>query len=291
LVAGVGVTLLTNKALNSRDRTTEMRWRLVRRGALLYVGGVFLDEIWRGTIIPYYGAMFALAALLFTLRSRWVATVGMGAVLAGTYIRAWRFWQGADGKSAAWLTSPPEGSLEGYVFDVFVNGTHPLFPWLGYFCVGILLGRVLNESWWRAGTFSIGLMLYGGATVISSLPSTDFQQTVFFTHPDGRGLVYVASALGTALVAFATIDWIATRFHDLADPFRRAGQMTLTLYLAHILVFNFVVDWMGWVTPGGLGTSLLFALGFWVAGIAAATVWHQRLGRGPAERIYRAIGG
>lgn len=290
LVAGVGVTLLTKKALTSPDRITEMRWRLVRRGALLYAGGLFLDEIWRGTIIPYYGAMFAIAALLFTLKSRWVAAIGLMAILAGAYIRAWRFWQAADGKSTAWLTSPSEGSFEGYVFDVFVNGTHPLLPWLGYFCVGILLGRLLNEPLWRAGTFGIGLVLYGSAMVISSLTSTDFQQVVLSTHPDSRGLVYVASALGTALIAFATIDWIAARFSDLADPFRRAGQMTLTLYLAHILVFNFVVDWMGWVTPGGLGNSLLFAFGFWVVGIAAATVWHHHVGRGPAERIYRAIG-
>ena len=27
--------------------------------------------------------------------------------------------------------------------------------------------------------------------------------------------------------------------------------MTLTLYIAHVLVFNFVVDWMGWVEPPG----------------------------------------
>ena len=67
--------------------------------------------------------------------------------------------------------------------------------------------------------------------------------------------------------------------------------MTLTLYIAHILVFNLLVDWLDLVEPGGLGTALAFALAFWVVAIAAGTLWHRRFGRGPAERVYRAIGG
>ncbi|WP_420452630.1 DUF418 domain-containing protein [Ilumatobacter sp.] len=67
--------------------------------------------------------------------------------------------------------------------------------------------------------------------------------------------------------------------------------MTLTLYIAHVLVFNLLVDWLGVVRPGGLGTSLGFALSFWVVLIAVGSWWHRRFGRGPAERAYRAIGG
>ncbi len=72
LVAGVGVTLLTRRTIGDTDRVTEMRWRLVRRGAVLYAGGLYLDMIWEGTIIPFYGAMFVIAAGMFTLRSRWI---------------------------------------------------------------------------------------------------------------------------------------------------------------------------------------------------------------------------
>ena len=84
---------------------------------------------------------------------------------------------------------------------------------------------------------------------------------------------------------------IANRFQDQTDLLRRAGQMTLTLYLAHIFLFNFLVDWVGLVEPGGLATSLLFSLSFWIVAIAVANAWHRRFGRGPAERVYRAIGG
>ena len=291
LVAGVGVTLLTRSSLTSPERITEMRWRLVRRGAILYVGGVLLDTIWAGTIIPYYGAMFALAALLFTASGPFVVATGLIAAIAGASMKVWQFWQNEDGNSTAWLVSPADDSVADFVFGVAVNGTHPLLPWLLYFCVGIVLGRVLDTDWWRRAALGGGLGLFAAAALVSSTAATPFERLVLSTDPSSRGLVYVASALGTALVAFTAIDWLANRFPTATDPFRRAGQMSLSLYLAHIVVFNFVVDWMGWVEPAGLGTSLTFALAFWVVGITAGTLWHRRFGRGPAERIYRAIGG
>ncbi|WP_394944058.1 acyltransferase family protein [uncultured Ilumatobacter sp.] len=292
LVAGVGVTLLTRQAVRKgQNQITEMRWRLARRGALLYAGGLFLDTIWAGTIIPFYGAMFTLAALMFTLRSKWIALVGAIAVAAGALLKVWQFQQLEAGESTRWLFLPDEGAPESFLLNVFVNGTHPLLPWLGFFCVGILLGRVLDTSWWRLTALGAGTMLFTGASIASGLASTDFQQTLLSTHPGSRGPVYVASALGTALLAFATIDMIANRYADQTDPLRRAGQMTLTLYLAHIFVFNLFVDWVDLVEPGAFTTSLLFSLGFSLAAIAAANMWHRRFGRGPAERIYRAIGG
>lgn len=291
LVAGVGVTLLTRSTRSSPERVTEMRLRLLRRGGLLYVGGVFLDTIWAGTIIPYYGAMFALAALLFTATNRTVLVTGALAVAGGAFLKVWQFWQIEDGNSTAWLFSPAQDSVADFVFGVLVNGTHPLLPWLGYFCVGIVLGRVLDTDWWQRATFGAGLALFALAVVVSATASTPFQRLVLSTDPSSRGVVYVASALGTALVAFVAIDWLANRLPGLADPFRHAGQMSLTLYIAHILVFNFVIDWMGWIEPAGLATSLTFALGFWVVGITAGTLWHRRFGRGPAERVYRAVGG
>ena len=111
------------------------------------------------------------------------------------------------------------------------------------------------------------------------------------TDPFDRGLVYVMSALGTALIAFGVIGWLADRFTatPTVDVLRRAGQMSLSLYIAHALVFNLVVDWLDWIRPTGLDTALMFSAGFWIAGIAAAVVWQRRFGRGPAEAVYRRL--
>lgn len=294
LVAGVGVTLLTRRTSGDPRRVTEMRWRLIRRGTLLYVVGLFLDEIWPGTIIVYYGVMFVLAAGIFTWRSRWIVVAGLASTIAATALRSWRFDRASDGRSTRWLTSPGENSLRRYAFDVFVNGTHPLLPWFTFLCAGIVLGRVLTMRWWRPAAIGGGLVSAWAALVLSSLAGSDnddIATVVLSTNPLDRSVVYVASALGTALVAYATIDWLAERFPVVTDPLRRAGQLTLTLYLAHVLVFNLVVDWLGWVEPAGTSSALLFAAVFWVGAIALATWWQRRFGRGPAEYVYRAFGG
>lgn len=304
LTAGVGITLLTRRVVARRGgavegaarAVTEMRWRLVRRGLALYVLGQLLDVIWPGTIIVYYGAMFVLASMLFTLTTRWIVAIGIATAIAGWWVSIWSFRQAEDGESVAWLTSPGSDSIRRYVFDLAVNGTHPLLPWMAFLCAGIVLGRMLDVPDWRVWCGVLGLGLFAVATIVSELADTPFTDVLLSRHPFDRGIVYVASALGTSLAAFAAISWVADRAVGgpgavVVDALRRAGQMTLTLYIAHILVFNLVVDWLGWVEPGGLRTALAFALGFWVVAIAAGSWWNHRYGRGPAERVYRAIGG
>lgn len=293
LVAGVGVTLLTRRSIGNPRAVTAKRLILVRRGLVLYLFGLWFDTIWVGTILPFYGAMFVIAAVLFTLRSRWVLTVGLVAALAGAGLHWLRTQQRLDGEEISSFLDPDPGPLQ-WVTDVFVNGTHPLLPWLAFFCAGIVLGRLLRADWWRPAAIGGGLTLFTVATLISaSIPAGPLATELASTDPYSRGVLYVASALGTALVAFGVLTWLADRF-TISVPIellRNAGAMTLTLYVAHGLVFNLVVDWLGWVRPTGLDTALAFAAGYWVVAIALAAWYHRRLGVGPVERAYRFLGG
>jgi uncharacterized membrane protein YeiB len=90
-----------------------------------------------------------------------------------------------------------------------------------------------------------------------------------------------------------TISWLAERRPGIwpVRVLARAGQMTLTLYLAHVIVFNEVVHQRHWVRATGLDTALLFAGGFWLVAVLAGAWWHRRVGIGPLERIYRRFGG
>jgi uncharacterized membrane protein YeiB len=291
LVAGVSVTLLTRRSLTDPSRVRDMRWRLVRRGLLLYILGLLLDLIWPGTIILYYGPMFVLAAAIFTWRSRWILAIGAVTALIAAAIRLWRFDRNRSGFATDWLTSPPPGTIRGYVFDVAVNGTHPLLPWFAFMCAGIVLGRTLTTAWWRPAAFGSGFVLLSSSWALSASATTELQAVAFSLEPPERSIAYVASALGSALLAYAAIDWVAERFPVPTDPFRRAGQMSLTIYLLHIVVFKLVVDWMGWIKPGGFPVAATFAAVFWVAAIVFASWWQRRFGRGPAEYVYRAVGG
>jgi uncharacterized membrane protein YeiB len=292
LTAGVGVTLMTASSIGDSARTVEMRWRLVRRGVVLYAGGLLFEFIWPGTILPFYGAMFVLAALLFTLRSRWVLAVGAVAALAGWLTRWWRFERELDGHDTTWLTNPGSRSPRGLLFDLFVNGTHPLLPWLAFFCAGIVLGRVLTLPQWRAVVAGTGITLSAVAAIVTTSAGTGRRpHLVLSDDPFDRGIVYTASALGTALLAFAAISWIADRFErtPIVDVLRRAGQMSLTIYIAHALVFNLLVDWLDLLRPGSLVTAVSAATTFWLAATALAVAYQRRFGRGPVELLYRRL--
>jgi uncharacterized membrane protein YeiB len=292
LTAGVGVTLMTRSSLGDPSRTADMRWRLARRGLLLYGFGMAFDYIWPGTILPFYGAMFVLATVLFTLRTRWVVTVAVTAALAGWLIRWWRYERELDGGDTSWLTNPGSRSPRGLVFDVFVNGTHPLLPWLAFFCTGIALARAFERAWWLRAAIGGGLVLFALGTLLDGIGTSARGNIVLSNDPFERGLAYTMSALGTALIAFAGIWWLAERYSRswLVDALRRAGQMSLSIYIAHALVFCLLVDWLDIVTPAGLGTSLLFATSYWLVSTAAAVEYHRRFGQGPVEYVYRRLG-
>ena len=310
LTAGVGVTLLTRRATANRHAdpaaVAAKRWTLVRRGLVLYGFGLIFYEIWSGSILPYYGAMFVIAALLFTLDTRWLVGIGVGAAIAGAGIHWWIWERAADGHSTTWLTNPPTSSPRGLLFDMFVNGTHPLFPWLAFLCAGMALGRMLRSDsstadprkpeWWTPAALALGLTLFGLATLLSDGlgggDATPLAADLASRHPFDRGVLYTASALGTALTAFTLIYTVANRFarSAIVTFLAHAGQMSLTLYVLHALVFNFVVNWQGWIRPAGLDLALTFAAGFWIVAIVAGSMWHRRFGTGPVEWLYRKLG-
>lgn len=292
LIAGVGTTLLTRSVIGDRSATRSRRWTLVRRGLLLFVGGMFLNEIWDGTILPYYGAMFIVGAIVFTCRTWAVALLGAVAAVAGMVIHGWAIARAADGSPIEFLQPSGRWNPHAILINTFVNGTHPLLPWLTFFCGGLILGRFLGSPRWRAVAIVAGLAGYAVGRLVAQLePSGEVAHQLTRDGPWERSLPFVVSALGTALVATAVISWLAERFASSrpVDWLRHAGQMTLTIYVAHALVFNLIVDWLGWIRPTGLDTAMLFAAGFWAVAIAFGALWHRHVGIGPLEWLYREL--
>ena len=174
-----------------------------------------------------------------------------------------------------------------------VNGTHPLLPWLAFLCAGIVVGRMLTLAWWRPAVAGTGFLLYAAANIADASARGERARTLLNDNPFDRSIVYVASALGTALLAFVVISWIADQYAAtwLVDALRRAGQLSLTIYLTHALVFNLLVDTLDVIQPGTVGTALMFAAIAWLASITGAVAYQRRFGRGPAEIVYRRLTG
>jgi uncharacterized membrane protein YeiB len=302
LVAGVGVTLLTNRSRLSADRAAVSadRWKLLRRGLLLYAAGTVIDWVWSGTILPYYGAMFMLSALLFTLASRWLVVIGATAALGAAAVQWWGAVQLRDGRFPDWLFTPNtfvNRSPRGLLLDAFVNGTHPLLPWLAFLCAGMVLGRSIPRLRYLPVAL-IGIAVTAASYAIvhwvePGEPDSPLRVAVLSTHPFDRALFYTLCTLGTSVAAFCLISAAAERISG-SLPVRilqLAGQTSLSLYLGHIVFFNLVVGRFEWVRPTGLDTAVVLALGYWVLAITCAALWQYRFGIGPAEWFYRKFGG
>ncbi len=287
-VAGMGITLLTRRSRASGDRAaiSADRWKLTRRGVLLFAFGYFFDWVWSGTILFYYGAFFMVGALLFTLRSRWLIVIGVTSALAAAALQRWSL-----NHDASWLLYGSSGATRSprdLVLDTFVRGTHPLLPWLLFLCAGIVLGRLLPFS----ARLRTQLIAAGTACVVlgylgrSHLP---WRPLVRSTAPFDRGLLYCLTTIGSSVVAVCVIGWLAERTHDatVTRALASTGRMTLTLYVGHVLMFNLLVDKLGWIKPDGLETALTFAAGYWLFAVIVAVAWLNKFKIGPLEWVYR----
>lgn len=304
LVAGVGVSLLTRASRTSDDQMQlqQDRLRLLRRGVLLYSFGYVLQWIWPGTILFYYGAFFILAAFVFSSSTYRILGIGCVSAIAAATIAWWRVEQSFDGNLTAWLDPSRVDSLRNLMIRTFVSYTHPLFPWLLFFTVGIVLGRHIQ----RFAEFRQRLLLWSGGVLaatylintvfVSEIVTTNHERliaTVLSTQPFDRGLLYSIGTLASSLLVLCVLSLIVDSLgtNSAVDVLARAGQMSLSIYLAHILFFNLIVHRLHLVGATGLDTALGLAFVFYAVAIPVSALWRRHIGRGPAEILYRSFGG
>ena len=301
LIAGVSVSLLTNTSRTSGDSSAirHDRVRLVRRGLILLVAGVALEHAWSGTIIFYYGVYLVIAAWIFTVSRRWLIALGATTLIATTTIHVWESARNSAGHSTAWLHPQHPNDPREWLLRAVYDHTHPLLPWLAFLCAGMVIGRELagfTAHARRIAERSMGVViaLYVVSALLDGLDArrSDVVHTITSMRPFSGGLFYSASTLAIAIAVFAAVTLLCENNNVVraVSALQRAGQMTLSLYLLHVVVYYAATTWTTAVTPG-LANAVLLALSFWVVALAAAAWWHHRIGRGPAEWLYRRLGG
>jgi uncharacterized membrane protein YeiB len=69
------------------------------------------------------------------------------------------------------------------------------------------------------------------------------------------------------------------------------GQLSLTLYVAHVVIGMTVLEVMGRLENQTLAFAVPAAFGFFVLGALFATLWRRRFRRGPLESTMRRVAG
>ena len=302
VVAGIGVALLSSRTSElDRSEIRALHQRLLRRGVFLLIVGFVLEWIWPGTILFYYGAYFMIASIVVRQTSRRLL-VGAGvSVAVATCLMAWRVSERFDDNYTSWLDPSSVNGPRNALIRLLVSYTHPVFPWIAFFLVGIVLGRSVRSS----TIIRPRLALAAAAAVVISYVLRDLFRpalivdegdallsTLVSLQPFDRGALYVASTLGIAIVAIWVLENLARHApRQLVSIFEGMGRLSLSIYVAHILVFNLVVDVLGWVRPTGLDTALSLSGVFAAVSAVAAHLVLRRWSTGPIESLYRSFGG
>jgi uncharacterized membrane protein YeiB len=299
----MSIALLVQSAMQSGNveliRATQMK--LARRGLFLYAVGAAVQWIWPGTILFYYGAFFLIAAVICTWSNRSLLAVSAVSIAVSTGLTAWRGYRSFEGDFTQWL-SPTPNSPRNLLIRTFFDYTHPVFPWITFICAGIILGRNLQ----RLAQLRKQIMVWSGVTLLvtyfirtfampdSIATRTDYVlQRVLSTNNHDHALLHVTATLAVALLAFCIVSLItdSRKDHQAVEFLARTGHMTLSIYLAHVVIFNLVVNWLDWVRPTGLDTALALSLAFYLTAVPISSLYFRRFGIGPFERVYRAFGG
>ncbi|TDD76648.1 DUF418 domain-containing protein [Actinomadura rubrisoli] len=270
--------------------------KIVIRAAILLALGTALTMT--GTpvevILAYYGAYFLLALPLIRLRARTLALVAAGWALAGPQL-SYAIQDVLDGGG------PLSG---GGLLDLLFTGNYPALTYMPFLIAGMALGRLdLASAAVRVRVAAIGGVLtvlgYGGSWLVFRLFPGVVEATgapaawwsdvdgdpsggaawLLTAAPHGETTLSVVGGTGAALMVTAAALAVGDRLRRLAAPLIAVGSMSLTAYVAHIVVF----------LP--LGTGDLpewpphILLGFLLAVTAPAFLWSRRFRRGPLEHL------
>ncbi|MSO59577.1 MAG: DUF418 domain-containing protein [Ilumatobacteraceae bacterium] len=300
LVAGMSLSLLT---ASTSHHPRHVQMTILRRGFFLLVLGYCLEWIWHGTIIFYYGAYFLLAAFFVFRTTRTLLITALFAIFCGAALQAWRASQAFNKNATTWLAPSSMSTPRNFLIRVFVSYTHPVLPWFAFVCIGIILGRHLGSiALWRKRIAALSLLIVGSAYLLSHLvhrfvdPTTQTGvaiRTLASTNPFSRGILFSITTCGVAVFIFLLVSaWSEKQsLVRVRAVLQLIGQTTLTLYVAHALFYNGIVNRAHWVKPTGLDTALVLAVVFLAMASIFSLLYTHFIGQGPIERLYRLIGG
>ena len=261
-----------------------------RRAIVLAVLGLLKLTVFPADILHYYALYFVLGAL-WLRAPRWLLLVSILALAAFSFFALlhWDYSEGWD-----WHTLHYAGLWEwrGAMRNLWFNGFHPVSPWFCFFLLGMLLARLdLARPRVQAGLVLSGAVLLACGHGLQQWGQHHALALWLGTQPMPPGPAYLLAGAGAACLVIGSCLWLVARWPDAYwHPFTAAGRMTLTLYVAHILLGMGALEAMGVLdSAAGLPAVVLAALAFVVPATALAAWWSARYRRGPLEALMHRV--
>jgi uncharacterized membrane protein YeiB len=283
LLAGVGVGMLL---ASDRPRSTAS---LLVRGVLLLVGGLALQLLDHdvSVILPTYAALFGVAALVTRLPSGIVLGAALGATVLGPVV-----WTLAQTTGEFELVGPTltDGPVQVLV-AVVLTGPYPLVTWMAPFLLGIWLGRqdlgdprLQRRLLVGGAAIATAAIAISAAVRVADVADRTSAVRLLSTVAHSQTPLWLLAGTGSAVAMLAVVLLVVPRLGRLARPAAALGRLSLTAYVAHLLVIALLVR----PGPPTAEQGLAIAVAFTLLALAGAWWWRRRLGSGPLERLLRA---
>lgn len=302
ILAGVGISLMTNTARLAGDLPAlrQQRVSLLKRAAFLFCFGLLYIWIWPADILHYYGLYIALAALLLSASSRLIFMLSAVACLLFTTL----FFSLNYSQNWNWdlLHYSDFWTVSGFLMNLFFNGFHPFFPWVGFMLLGMLIGRLDMHApamRWR--------VLFAGVTAIISAELLalflfhvlgNFETTAGLAHvvsktdPMPPLPVYMISASGSACLIIVLCIYLAEKFASALclRALVNTGQLALSIYLGHVLLGMTILETLDYLEgPQSLAKTVIAASIFFLSAIVFSHAWRSYFAHGPLEWVLRRL--
>jgi len=286
VLAGMSLALATRK-LQGRALWT---WIARRALFLAAVGGLNL-MIFPPDILHYYAVYFLLGGLVLGLARSFWPWITAGLILAWPLLA--RFFDYNAGWHWPTLSYEALSSAPVLIRHTLFNGWHPVLPWGAFLVWGMWLQGLQLEQPATAKRLLAG----GAATALLGLAShqaglaylgTQWQSLIGLQPlPPSPLYMLTAGGIATALIGLALL---AVRGGGSWQWLAPMGRMTLTLYLAHILIGMGTLEALGLLPPlrqSGLVEVVAAAAGFALLAGLFAWAWSLRFRQGPVEGLMR----
>lgn len=304
ILAGVGITFMTNKARISSNSITIYKGRisLIKRGLLLIFIGLLYTPIWAADILHFYGFYFLIASVVFMFNDRALLLVSTIIMLAFPSLMLFFNYE----QNWNWISLTYENlwSLDGMVRHILFNGFHPIFPWAAFLIFGMWLGRqdlsqkAIRKRFLLSSIVSlivieslfyiIKLSLGDGAALEMTNVEVEFLFSTSIIPPLPQ---YIISAGSSAVIVLIGCLYFSDKFpkNKIQKWLCQTGQLSLTLYVAHVILGMGTLESMGLLVNQTIDFSLFSALIFCVCGIAFSVIWLKYFKTGPLEWLFRKI--
>ncbi len=303
MLAGIGVALMTRKARNGGTHSIirENRTSLRKRAAFLFIIGLLLYVVgWTGDILHYYGVYMLIASFLIVsstklmiILSSTILIISQILLVTMNYLKGWDPAQPFMEYLDFW-------TIEGFLRNLLFNGYHPVLPWICFFLIGMILGRLdLLKKAVRNKMLFISLFLLATIEILSkvlmrlslSVLDVESAEYLFQTGPIPPNILYVLSNSSSAIIVIIASIYIAEKFagHWFTKSLIKTGQLTLTHYVSHVFIGIGILMLLNRLENQTLAFSLIFTILFFVASILFSVLWSRKFKRGPIEWVMRKI--